>query len=113
VKAFLAESKDQTRHVILLLPTGKMKTEKGDPANLVIELNDDSLRVFILTESELIFFNLGQEVEIANDIYFEAMGCLNSRIELERKRIELVNRLSDEIVAPSQDAWSYLMSGVL
>jgi len=74
MKALLVESKDLKKRnycsAIILLPSGKIELGLGDPASIIIELDDDNLSVRILSAYDFASFRVVKEVEITGRFYF-------------------------------------------
>lgn len=115
MKALLVEnSKGKTnRSVIVLLPSGEVEPGIGDPANVALEFDSHSndLRVWVILSDELLTFEIIKEIEISGQFLLKVLEYRNARIEYEGQKVELKDRLLNELVAPNCDALSFLDMG--
>lgn len=116
MKALLVEdtSGKENRPAIIFLPSGKLKPDHGDPANVIIEAEGDNLRVWVLNKDELLDppFKTIREVEINGRLFLKALDYRNARIEYGRRKVEFKNKLLHESVAPGCDALTFLNRGL-
>lgn len=113
MKALLVESKDEKRQAIIFLPSGKIETGPGDPASIIVELDGDNLRAFILTADEFALFKEkeAKAIDINSRLFLKALEYRNARIEYEREKVEFKDSLLREMVTPNCDAWTFLDLG--
>lgn len=115
MKALLVESKDlkkiNHRSAIILLPSGKVELGLGDPASIIIESDDDSHSVRILSANDFASFRVVKEVEISGRFLLAAIEYRNIRIDYERAKVEFKDKLLRLMITPNCDALSFLDIG--
>ncbi|MDP3792593.1 MAG: hypothetical protein Q8Q89_02585 [bacterium] len=114
MKALLLEDKSlclNKRSAILLLPSRKLEPAVCDPANIIMELDGENLRVWVLSASEFASFRIVKEVDISSQLFLRALQYRNTRIVYEREKVEFKNCLMNEMVDSNCDALSFLDLG--
>ena len=113
MKALLFENKDKKkdRSVIVLLPSGKIETGAGDPANVALELDGDTVRVWVILADEIATFKPVKEVEVEGRFLIDALEYRNARAEYLGKVLEFKDRLQNLMLTPHCDAYFFLDTG--
>ena len=96
---------------MVLLPSGKLETGIGDPANIALELDGDNIRVWIMCIDEIASFRLVKEVEVSGRFLIEALEYRNARVAYEIKKLEFKNQLQNLMLTKNCDAYSFLEMG--
>ncbi|MDP3696558.1 MAG: hypothetical protein Q8R55_00830 [Candidatus Taylorbacteria bacterium] len=113
MKAILFEGKDKRRNrsVIVLLPSGKLEINVGDPANVALELDGDTIRAWIICADEIASLDPVKEVEVEDRFLIEALEYRNIRVVYELRKLEFKDRLHNLMLTPNCDAYFFLDTG--
>ena len=113
MKALLFEHKDKrkNRSVMVLLPSGKLESGAGDPANIALELDGNTIRVWIILADELSSLEQVKEVEVEGRFLVEALEYRNARAEYLQKELEFKDRLQNLMLTSRCDAYFFLDTG--
>lgn len=115
MKALLVEVKAlyrlNKRTAIILLPSGKLELEAGDPASIIMEFDGEDLSVRVLSASDFASFRVIKEINISSQLFIRALEYRNARIAYEREKVEFKDCLLHEIVDPNCDVLAFLDFG--
>lgn len=115
MKALLVESKNlrkmNHRSAIILLPSGKLELEPGDPISIAIELIDGDLWVKTITANDFAELRVIKEIEVADRLFLKALQYRSARANYEDEKVKFQDYLLNEIIDSRCDAFTFLDMG--
>ncbi len=113
MKALLVEDASGKRSAIVLLPSGYIDRDAvGDPANIIVEMDEqENFSVRPLLRDEWERLQIIKEVNVKGDLLIRAIQFRDAKIIYERAKVELKDRLLNEMVTPNCDALTFLDFG--
>ena len=111
MKALLFESEKENRQAIVLLPSGAIEMEAGEPANFIIEKDGLGYSIRLLMAHDLAVLKMVRECEVSGSFFARALQFRVVRIAYERTKVEFKDLLLNEMITPNCDALTFLDFG--
>ena len=113
MKALLVEDPNRkAKHsAIILLPSGAIELVAGEPANVVIEKDEESYSIRFLTAHDVAVLKVVKEVDVRGHFLVEALKYRNARAEHEKAEAGFRDKLLNEMITPNCDALTFLDMG--